>query len=84
MNIGGVLVFSRVFTNSAIRWIVGSFTIEELAYVVVGSRWISEHRLSQLYAHDVFAGVFFSTYGPNDFLFMVFFVWVFWVKRPRA
>ncbi len=38
MNIGGVLVFSRVFTDSAIRWIVGSFTIEELAYVVVWSR----------------------------------------------
>jgi len=59
MNIGGVLVFSRVFTYSAIRWIVGSFTIEELAYVVVWSRWISEHRLSQHYAQGVFAGVFF-------------------------
>jgi len=115
MNIGGVLVFSRAFTNvaindadpvvmsnfgllmiaiwgiaywgaatitSTIKWLVGAFALEKLVYVVVWSYWISENSLAQLYSKDFFAGVFYSIYGPNDFIFMLFFAWVFLLQRP--
>lgn len=110
MNIGGVLVFSRAFTNvainhadpvvmsnfgllmiaiwgaaywgaatisSSIKWLAGAFALEKLVYVVVWFNWISDNSLAQLYSKDFFAGVFYSIYGPNDFIFMLFFAWVF-------
>ena len=110
MNIGGVLVFSRVFTNSAINiadpvvmsnfgllmiavwglaylgaaaidapisWLAGAFALEKLVYVVVWVIWLSDNSLPQLYAKDMFAGMFFSIYGLNDFVFMLFFAGVF-------
>ncbi len=114
MNIGGVLVFSRAFTNLAInnadpvvmsnfgllmiavwglaylgaatigsdiKWLVGAFALEKLVYVVVWIMWLSENSLTQLYSKDVFAGAFYSIYGLNDFVFMLFFAWVFLSRR---
>ena len=114
MNIGGVLLFSRAFTNTAInnadpvvmsnfglvmiavwgfaylgaaainaniKWLAGAFALEKLVYVMVWVTWLSKNSLPELYAKDVFAGAFFSIYGINDFVFMVFFAWVFLVQR---
>jgi hypothetical protein len=116
MNIGGVLVFSRAFTNTAInnadpvvmsnfgllmiavcglaylgaaaissniKWLAGAFAVEKLVYVVVWLMWHSGNSLAQLYSKDAFAGVFFSIYGINDFVFMLFFAWVFLFHRPK-
>ena len=113
MNIGGVLVFSRAFTNEAInnadplvmsnfgllmisiwglaylgaaavtsniKWLVGAFAIEKLIYVIVWYLWISQNSLAKLYSTDLFAGVFFSIYGLNDLIFMLFFAWVFFTQ----
>jgi hypothetical protein len=110
INIGGVLLFSRAFTNgamnnadpavmsnfgllmimvwgvvflgattvtSSLTWLAGAFAIEKFVYVCAWLKWISENSLAQLYEKDFFAGVFFTIYGPNDFMFMVFFAWVF-------
>ncbi len=116
MNIGGVLVFSRAFSNvainnadpivmsnfgllmitvwglaylgaaaitSSVTWLVGAFALEKLVYVLAWCAWLSENSLAQLYSQDFFAGVFFSIYGPNDFVFMLFFAWVFIQQRGR-
>ncbi len=110
MNIGGVLLFSRAFTNDAIaeadpivmssfgllmiavwglaylgaatastsiKWLAGAFAIEKLVYVVAWLLWLSNNNLVALYAKDLFAGMFFSIYGLNDLVFMLFFAWVF-------
>ena len=115
MNVGGVLLFSRAFTNTAIneadpvvmsnfgllmiivwgcayvgaatiassiRWLAGVFALEKLVYGVVWLRWLSDHSLAELYAKDAFAGVFFSIYGANDLVFMLFFLWVFAAGSP--
>lgn len=115
MNIGGVLVFSRGFTNVAInnadpvvmsnfglvmiavwglaylgaaaisaniKWLAAAFAVEKLMYVVVWAMWLSDNNLAQLYAKDMFAGAFFSIYGLNDFVFMLFFAWVCLLRRP--
>lgn len=116
MNIGGVLLFSRAFTNSAInhadpvvmsnfgllmivvwglaylgaatirsdiKWLMAAFAFEKLVYVVVWVGWLSGNSLKQLSADDVFAGIFYSIYGLNDFVFMVFFAAVFLLWRPK-
>lgn len=113
MNIGGVLLCSRGFSNvainsadpvvmsnfgllmivvwglaylgaatisSSIKWLAGAFAIEKLVYGMVWLRWLSENSLATLYSKDLFAGVFFSIYGANDLLFMLFFVWVFFQR----
>lgn len=114
MNIAGVLVFSRAFTNiaindadpvvmsnfgllmivvwgiaywgaaaitSSIKWLAGAFALEKLVYVVVWCHWISDNSLARLYEKDLFAGLFFSIYGFNDFIFMLFFAWIFGLQR---
>jgi hypothetical protein len=116
MNVGGVLLFSRAFTNAAInaadpvvmsnfgllmimvwglayvaaatitssiKWLAGAFALEKLVYVAIWLSWLSENSLAQLYSKDFFAGAFFSIYGANDFIFMLFFGWVFFSK-PRS
>ena len=116
MNITGVLVFSRAFTNSAInsadpvvmsnfglvmivvwglaylgassitssiKWLAAAFAVEKLVYVVMWLTWHSQNSLTQLYAQDFFAGVFYSIYGLNDFVFMLFFAWVFF-RQARS
>ena len=116
MNITGVLVFSRVFTNSAInsadpvvmsnfglvmivvwglaylgassitssiKWLAAAFAVEKLVYVVMWLTWHSQNSVTQLYAKDFFAGVFYSIYGLNDFVFMLFFAWVFF-RQARS
>lgn len=110
MNIGGVLLFSRMFTNTAInnadpvvmpnfgllmivvwglaylsasnihssiKWLAGVFAIEKLIYFIVWIRWLLENNLASVYSTDLFAGIFYSIYGLNDFVFMLFFAWLF-------
>jgi hypothetical protein len=116
MNIGGVLLFSRAFSNEAInnadpvvmsnfglvmiavwglaywgaatigthaRWLLGAFAVEKAVYVVVWVTWLSKNSLLSLYSKDVFAGIFYSIYGLNDFVFMLFFCSVFLSQRGQ-
>lgn len=115
MNIGGVLVFSRAFSNVAInnadpvvmsnfglimiivwglaylgaafinsniKWLVSAFALEKLVYVIVWVMWLSRNSIAPLYLTDVFAGIFYSIYGLNDLVFMLFFAWVFLSQCP--
>jgi hypothetical protein len=117
MNIGGVLLFSRFFTNpvineldpvvmsnfgllmiviwglaylasafitSNIKWLAGAFVIEKLVYVVTWLLWLANNNLSNVYDKDLFAGIFYSIYGINDFVFMMFFAWVFLLNNKNG
>ncbi|TMN84658.1 MULTISPECIES: hypothetical protein [unclassified Pseudoalteromonas] len=117
MNISGVLLFSRFFTNpvineldpvvmsnfgllmiviwglaylasafitSNIKWLAGAFVIEKLVYVVTWLLWLANNNLSNVYDKDLFAGIFYSIYGINDFVFMVFFAWVFLLNNKNG
>jgi hypothetical protein len=53
------------------------FAVEKLIYVLVWVRWMSENSLTSLYSTDFLAGVFYSIYGLNDFMFLLFFAWLF-------
>jgi hypothetical protein len=71
----------KIYTQA--RWLVGVFVIEKLAYVIVWLFFITSHSLSSIYELDVLAGVFYTIYGANDFVFMIFFAYVF-LKQGKA
>lgn len=110
LNIGGVLTFSRFFTNpvipevdplvmsnfgllmiviwglaylsvaksySKVKWLVGVFAVEKFIYGFVWTNWMLNHDLSAVYEHDLMAGIFYTIYGLNDWLFFIFFTLVF-------
>ena len=64
------------------RWIVGVFCLEKLAYVIAWIFWFfnTEYNLINLFAKDVFTGLFYSSYGINDLFFLTFFTYVFFRK----
>ncbi len=113
-NIGGILLFSKLFTNTAmveasptvmssfgqlmiivwgfayisvansfesVPWLSLLFTIEKLIYVITWIVWFQANDLTLLYTKDLFAGIFYTVYGLNDFLSMLFFGWTFWVTK---
>ena len=65
-----------------VRWLVGVFVIEKLAYVIAWVTLISSRSLGAIYDQDVLAGVFYTIYGANDFIFMLFLY--FFLKRGRV
>jgi len=79
----GLTYLGTAFVEGNIRWIAAAFTIEKLVYVVVWLRWHLSHDIEALYATDSFAGVFYTIYGLNDFMFMLFFGFVFWKQSVR-
>ena len=117
MNIGGVLIFSRCFTNSVInemdpvvmsnfgllmimvwglaylgaatvvtgiKWLAGAFALEKLVYVIAWTLWFSDNTLSAVYEKDLLAGAFYTLYGFNDLVFMLFFAWVFLTHKTSS
>ena len=64
------------------RWLVGVFAVEKLAYVIAWLSFITSRSLSSVYELDFFAGVFYTIYGANDFIFMLLFGFVF-LKRSQ-
>jgi len=110
MNISGVLVFSRFFTNKVIneadpvtmsnfgllmivvwglvflaivpkwenlKWVIGVFFIEKIIYGLTWSKWIMSNDLSSVYKKDMMAGIYYTIYGLNDWLFCIFYLVVF-------
>jgi len=60
-----------------VKWLIGVFAIEKFIYGFVWTNWIINNNLSQVYEKDIMAGMFYSIYGINDWLFFVFFLLVF-------
>ncbi len=114
INVGGVLLFSRAFTNDALNeadpvvmsnfgllmviiwglayisvaqsyekvsWLSAVFALEKLVYTAVWVLWIFNNELGTLYSKDLFAGFFYTIYGFIDFVFMLFFGWVYFQTR---
>lgn len=110
MNITGVLVNSRCFTNTTIaefdtkvmsnfgllmiivwgfaylsvyknfnkvKWLVAVFAIEKFIYGFIWTKWILNNSVSAVFEKDKSAGIFYSIYGINDWIFFIFFLFVF-------
>lgn len=116
INVVGVLVFSRVFTNEVlneadpvvmsnfglliiaiwglayiavarnikyVRSLAAVFAIEKFVYTAVWLLWMKNHSstLGEIFKKDFLVGIFYSIYGINDAIFMLFFAWVFFRLR---
>ena len=69
---------------SQTRWLIGVFVVEKLAYVIAWLAFMNSQSLSAVYEQDILAGVFFTIYGINDFVFMVFFALVFLKQKEGS
>lgn len=79
----GLAYWCAATIDSGVKWLSGVFALEKLIYGAVWIGWLSQNSLSQLYSKDIFAGVFYSIYGANDLLFMLFFLYVFFRGSPN-
>ncbi len=59
-----------------VKWLIGIFAIEKFIYGCVWTIWILKNNISEVYEKDAMAGVFYSIYGINDWVFFVFFTLV--------
>jgi len=73
----GLAYLGAAFVTAGVKWLAGAFAIEKLVYVLVWVFWIQDHNLASVYQQDLLAGVFYSIYGLNDLIFMLFFALVF-------
>ena len=67
----------------ATPWLSAVFTIEKLIYTLTWIFWFQQNDLTLLYTKDLFAGIFYTLYGLNDFLSMLIFGFAFWITRRR-
>ncbi|MFT7681051.1 MAG: hypothetical protein ACI935_000495 [Moritella dasanensis] len=70
----GLAYFAAAMTKGSIRLLVSVFAVEKLVYVSAWVYWLATNSLFTLYEADLFAGVFYTIYGLNDLVFMVFFI----------
>jgi hypothetical protein len=77
-----IVVWGLVFLSISQKydqsnWLVGVFAIEKFIYGLNWINWISNNNLSAVFNKDHMAGIFYGVYGINDWLFFLFFLYVF-------
>ncbi|WP_185956510.1 hypothetical protein [Changchengzhania lutea] len=75
--IWGLAYISVAKNYHQVKWLVGVFAIEKLIYGCTWAYWILNNSISDVYEKDVMAGLFYSIYGVNNWVFFVFFLLVF-------
>jgi hypothetical protein len=80
----GFAYISVCNSYNRVPWLVGVFVVEKLAYVMVWLAFITTHSLGSIYEQDILAGIFYTIYGANDFMFMLFFGFVFLKVRSGS
>ena len=60
-----------------VKWLVGVFAIEKFIYGYVWINWLLKNNISDVFEKDKMAGMFYASYGANDWIFCVFFLFVF-------
>ncbi|MFT4566040.1 MAG: hypothetical protein ACJA1A_003876 [Saprospiraceae bacterium] len=75
--IWGLAYISVAKTYQHVKWLVAVFAVEKLIYGVVWVNWLLNNSLSDVFEKDLMAGMFYSIYGFNDWMFCGFFLLVF-------
>lgn len=75
--IWGLAYLSVSEDYNKVKWIVGVFAIEKFIYGFVWTKWLLNNDISLVYAKDTMAGIFYTIYGINDWIFFFFFAYVF-------
>ncbi|MFK7797597.1 MAG: hypothetical protein AB8E82_09095 [Aureispira sp.] len=77
-----IVVWGLVFLAMAaqweqLKWLIAAFAIEKFIYGFVWIKWLLNNDLSAVYEADKMAGIFYTIYGANDWLFFLFYSVVF-------
>ena len=77
-----IVVWGLVFLSISqkyeqLDWLVGVFAIEKFIYALNLTCWISNNDLFAVFNKDLMAGIFYAIYGINDWVFFLFFLYVF-------
>jgi hypothetical protein len=75
--IWGLAYISVAKNYHTVKWLVGVFAIEKLIYGCVWINGILNNNISDVFEQDKMAGMFYSIYGINDWVFSIFFIFVF-------
>ena len=75
--IWGLAYISMANKFNYVKWLVGVFAIEKFIYGYVWITWLINNNIKDVYEKDLMAGMFYSMYGINDWIFFVFFALVF-------
>ena len=73
----GLAYLSVAKNYQSVKWLVAVFAVEKFIYGCVWTNWLLTNSISKVYEKDVMAGLFYSMYGINDWLFFIFFSFVF-------
>lgn len=73
----GLAYISIAKNYHQVKWLVGVFAVEKFIYGYVWIQWMLNNNISAVYEKDIMAGIFYSIYGINDWIFFGFFLWVF-------
>ncbi|PSR13672.1 MAG: hypothetical protein DA408_16700 [Bacteroidetes bacterium] len=60
-----------------VKWLVGVFAVEKFIYGFIWIKWMLNNNVSDVFAKDEMAGIFYAVYGVNDWMFFIFFLFVF-------
>jgi hypothetical protein len=69
------IAVAKQFEN--VKWLVGVFAVEKFIYGCRWIDWIANNTLSSVFEKDKMAGLFYASYGINDWLFFIFFTLIF-------
>ena len=75
--IWGLAYISAAKSFHQVKWLVAVFAIEKFIYGFVWTKWHLNNSVADVFAKDTLAGIFYSIYGINDWLFCIFFLLVF-------
>lgn len=75
--IWGLAYISVAKNYNQVQWLVAVFAIEKLIYGIIWIKWHINNSIEDVFNQDMMAGIFYSIYGINDWVFSFFFLWVF-------
>ncbi|RYM34553.1 hypothetical protein ERX46_04045 [Brumimicrobium glaciale] len=75
--IWGLAYISISKNYNQVKWLVAVFAIEKFIYGFIWTNWHLNNSIADVFEKDLMAGLFYSIYGINDWLFFVFFTFVF-------
>lgn len=77
-----ILVWGLAYISIArkyreVKWLIAVFAIEKFIYGYMWISWQLENSLTEVLDKDLLAGLFYAVYGINDWIFFLFFTYVF-------
>ncbi|HMS68062.1 MAG: hypothetical protein WAT92_17085 [Saprospiraceae bacterium] len=73
----GLAYISVAKNYQNVKWLVAVFAVEKLIYGLIWIKWMFGNSVADVFAKDKMAGLFYGVYGVNDWMFFIFFLWVF-------